>query len=164
MTPLGAGVLLVLTGCATALGSAEPPGGDGPLPVRAIAAPDGAPCCRDSGFADPVELVVRSPTEWQAAWRSLGAARPGERAPAVDFRRDMVLVVATGTRPTGGWSIAVERVVRTGGALRVDLVESSPGPTCLVMQMLTHPAAVVAVPRAEGPVTFSRRTEVRVCR
>jgi hypothetical protein len=111
-----------------------------------------------------VELVVRSDAAWQAAWASLGAARRGERSPAVDFRREMVLVVATGTRPTGGWSIAVERATLAAGALHVDLVESSPGPTCLVTQMLNHPAAAVAVPRADGPVTFSRRTAVRACR
>ena len=159
-----AGLLLAVAwGCGAAVRGGGVAQGDGAVPTRVIADRAGVPCCRESGYQAAVELVLRTRPEWEAAWKTLASAQPTPPLPAVDFGREMVLVVSSGTRPTGGWSITIERVERVGEALHVSVLETSPGRYCMTAQVLTHPAAAVAVPRFAGPVTFSRRSVVRDC-
>ena len=70
----------------------------------------------------------------------------GDRT-AVDFTRDMVVAVAAGQRPTGGYEIAVDRVRQAKGELTVEVVETAPGPNCVTTASLTQPVDVVVIPR-----------------
>ena len=45
----------------------------------------------------------------------------------------------------------VSRVTRTGGDLRIEVVETAPGPDCVTTSALTQPVALVAVPAAGVP-------------
>ena len=97
-----------------------------------------------SGIRGVRRLVIRDPATWAHFWSELGA---GVR-PEVDFSRDLVIAVALGQRPTGGHDIAVQRVARTGGQLRITVLETSPGPGCMTTQAQTQPVDVVVVPAA----------------
>ncbi len=89
-------------------------------------------------------LVVRDPATWAQFWSELGA---GVR-PEVNFSRDLVVAVASGERSTGGHDIVVQRVTKSGGELRITVVETSPGPNCMTTMALTQPVDVVMVPAA----------------
>jgi hypothetical protein len=97
-----------------------------------------------SGIRGERRLVIRDQATWAHFWSELGA---GVR-PEVNFSRDLVIAVALGQRSSGGHDIAVQRVTRTGGQLRISVVETSPGPGCMTTAALTQPVDVVMVEAA----------------
>ena len=75
-----------------------------------------------------------------------------------------MVVAAAGQRPSGGYGIQVRRARLDGRRLLVEVLETSPGPNCLVTASLTQPVQVVRVRGARaGEVEFVERREVRDC-
>ena len=117
-----------------------------------------------STIRDRRHSVIRTATEWEQFWNELqGAVQPRPELPLIDFDENMVIVAAMGQRPTGGYSIEVEDVLGTDGGLAVQVVESSPSPTCLVAQAVTMPVTAVVVTRTDGLVTFVEETRTHEC-
>jgi hypothetical protein len=114
-----------------------------------------------TGISEARRLVIRDANAWTEFWSELGV---GDR-PAVDFSQDLVIAVAAGQRPTGGHEIAVTQVNQSNGELRVELVETTPGPNCMTTSALTQPVDVVVV-KGVNPRSWSfvQRKEVRGCR
>ena len=109
-------------------------------------------------------LVIETPEAWASAWALLqGTLLPVPPVPAVDFTREAVVVVAMGRRPTAGYSIRVDRVERLAGETTVRVVETSPGRTCVLAQVLTSPFDVVLIPRSALPLRFTEQQAVRDC-
>jgi protease stability complex PrcB-like protein len=114
-----------------------------------------------TGIGESRRLVIRDANGWAEFWSELGV---GER-PSVDFNRDVVVAVAAGQRPTGGYEIAVDRVTQSDGQLTVEVVERTPGPNCMTTASLTQPVDVVVVPAADArSLSFLERKEIRGCR
>ena len=114
-----------------------------------------------TGIGEARRLVIRDANAWADFWSELGV---GER-PTVDFSRDVVVAVAAGQRPTGGYEIAVDRVVNNNGELTAEVVETTPGPNCMTTASLTQPVDVVVVPGvAPRSWSFVEHKEVRGCR
>jgi hypothetical protein len=150
----------------------EAPAGE-PAPAEANAqgyAPYGAGNALDirrigrwtrTGIGESRRLVIRDANAWADFWSELGL---GDR-PTVDFSRDVVVAVAAGQRPTGGYEIAVDRVTNNNGELTAEVVETIPGPNCMTTASLTQPVDVVVVPGvAPRSWSFVERREVRGCR
>ena len=97
-----------------------------------------------SGIKGTRRLVIREAATWAAFWSELGA---GVR-PTVDFSKDLVIAVASGERRTGGHDISVQQVTRSGGDLRIQVVETKPGQDCIATTALTQPVDVVLAPAA----------------
>jgi protease stability complex PrcB-like protein len=113
-----------------------------------------------TGVGEARRLVIRDANAWANFWSELGV---GDR-PAVDFTRDMVVAVAAGQRPTGGYEIAVDRVRQADGELTVEVVETAPGPNCVTTASLTQPVDVVVIPALTARSwSFVERKEVRGC-
>jgi protease stability complex PrcB-like protein len=114
-----------------------------------------------TGIGEARRLVIRDANAWAAFWSELGV---GER-PAIDFSRDVVVAVAAGERPTGGYEIAVDRVTNRDGELTAEVVETAPGPNCMTTGSPTQPVDVIVVPSvAPRSWSFVERKEVRSCR
>ncbi|MFF4345596.1 protease complex subunit PrcB family protein [Kitasatospora sp. NPDC001540] len=73
----------------------------------------------------------------------------------VDWNQEMVIIVALGTRPSGGYSLTVHQVVDCRGTLTVHAREHKPLPGYGYTQALTHPRVIIAVPARPGPVELS---------
>ena len=97
-----------------------------------------------SGITTPERLVIRDDSAYAKFWASLGDA---SSRPSVDFTHDIVIVAAAGQQPTGGHSIAVERVTRVGAGLAVEVAETVPSKGCMTTQALTQPVDVWSWPR-----------------
>jgi protease stability complex PrcB-like protein len=114
-----------------------------------------------TGIGEGRRLVIRDANSWASFWSELGT---GDR-PDVDFTKAVVVAVAAGQRPSGGYEIAVDQVSQTDGELTVQVVEISPGPNCLTSAAPTQPVDVVVVPVvAPRSWSFLERKEVRGCR
>ncbi len=114
-----------------------------------------------TGIGESRRLVIRDANGWAQFWSELGV---GDR-PSVDFNRDVVVAVAAGQRPTGGYEIAIDRVAQSDGQLTVEVVERTPGPNCMTTASLTQPVDVVVVPAVDAKsLSFLERKEIRDCR
>lgn len=114
-----------------------------------------------TGIGESRRLVIRDANGWAQFWSELGV---GDRPP-VDFNRDVVVAVAAGQRPTGGYEIVIDRVIRSDGQLTIEVVERTPGPNCITTASITQPVDVVVVPAADArSPSFLERKEIRGCR
>ncbi len=109
------------------------------------------------GPAVPVEALVRTREELVAVWPGPGPV------PEVDFQREMVVVIALGSRPTGGYAVRLASLLMFQDSIVVRYEELRPGPTCMTTQALTYPYYVAAVPRGEGTARFERQVKSVVC-
>jgi hypothetical protein len=109
-----------------------------------------------SGVTEGQQRIVRTDAEWRACWKAHAAA---EALPTVDFSQHMVAAVFLGTRPTGGFSVAITGTRREAETLVIEYLERSPGPNEMVSQGLTAPFHIVKLRRDEGPVRFESRTQ-----
>lgn len=113
-----------------------------------------------TGIGESRRLVIRDANAWAEFWSELGT---GDR-PAVDFTKAVVVAVAAGQRPSGGYEIAVNHVRQTDGELAVEVLETSPGPNCITSSSPTQPVDVVVVPVvAPKSWSFSERKDTRGC-
>ena len=116
-----------------------------------------------SGFAEPMEMVLHDQNALSDAWKTAHAGIRGNPAPTVDFQSQMVVVVALGTRRTGGYSVQIDQVNRDKDGAVVSYTATSPGATCMTTQMITSPVAAVTAPLVTGAVRFERHDVVNKC-
>lgn len=119
-----------------------------------------------SGINDRRRLYIKDEETWTALWSEVTAhVGPKPEVPFIDFGNEAVVVVSMGTRPTGGYSINVESVSESesDGTLYVEVVEVSPGPSCVVTQAESAPVHAVRVPLRNGSVQFIERASTRNC-
>jgi hypothetical protein len=132
------------------------------LPVQPL--PQAEQMRFQSGMATPQRLVIRDPASWATVWPQIvGPHRPILPVPPVDFTRDVVVIAAMGTRPTGSYSIDVEDVRLYPDEASISVREQSPGARCIVTDVVTAPIAVVLVPSFAGPATFVEHASQLPC-
>ena len=100
----------------------------------------------------PGQFVWRTAAEFEQAWVADRGAK--EKLPAVDFDKEMVLAVFAGMKKTGGYRIAIEKVVAKPGKVYVLYRQTVPAPGGPVTMAITFPSHVVVVPKTEGEVMF----------
>lgn len=131
----------------------------GPAPVAFSVVAQGA----DSGMIDDRKnFRIKDAEELSALW-AMVYGTDGPELPAVDFAKEEVLAVFAGTRPSGGYSVAVESVTEEPGRRAVAIAFSSPGASCIVTQAITSPFVMVRVAKSDEPLARSERAEVVEC-
>jgi hypothetical protein len=168
---LAGAALLASTGCGPGSG---PDGGAGPSAAGAAPTPGDGSDSDGSGAAVDVRTIaasahcgfevpaVLSIADRDGLRRRLEAAgltpsplMPGRAAPAeVDFSREHVLIVALGSYPDAGHSVALADGVsprRTpDGAIDIAVQVTHPPPDAMTAQMLTSPCVFLAVSADAG--------------
>lgn len=95
----------------------------------------------------PEVSVARDATAWSALWgRHLGS-RPNP--PAIDFSHELGVGIFDGQRSTGGYTVAIETVVKIGPHLHLQVARTSPGP--IAPTVLTFPYHFVALDVVGAP-------------
>jgi PrcB C-terminal len=110
-------------------------------------------------------VVIGDAATWTRFWASLAPDpnAPAGAAPSVDFSRDMVIAAVSPVRPSGGYSVTIEKVTQYADHIEAEVVERSPGPNCVVTGAITRPFDAVQVPRSAKPVRFVERAAVNTC-
>ena len=106
-----------------------------------------------SGISSPHQVAVRDAEAWKALWGEHAGGRP---LPAVDFDREMVAGVFSGTKPTAGFSVEIVGYRETGADVVVYFRETGPRPGAITAQVLSSPYHLAAIPRHPGSVTFEK--------
>jgi PrcB C-terminal len=137
-------VALALVSCSS---TGEAPQTSGPVEFESLVRQE------QTGLVEPEQRVIRTEQAWSEAWKQIMTYRiPAPELPAVDFERDMVVLVALGERPTAGYAVEVVSIQRDGAFLRVVARETKPSADMAQATVLTHPVHAVRVPRSDGPV------------
>jgi len=156
------GIVVLAAGFVVACNDANAVGPEGtPLPVQLV---DTLQLPVFSGISEKTRDVIRTEQDWEAFWAQVyGNMSPRPPAPSIDFTSRMVIVAATGTRRSGGFLIRIESVLRNGDGYDVGVLETDPGPSCVVTAGVTAPVTAVVVPVAPGEVHFFERKTVLDC-
>jgi hypothetical protein len=118
----------------------------------------------DQAIRAPRRQVVDTQAAWEAVWAESSAnVLPPSPAPTVDLSDHVLVVLAMGGRPTGGYAISADALSQRGADLWLTVVERSPGPGCMVTQATTAPLTVVLVPRTGGQLYLVERKATTEC-
>jgi PrcB C-terminal len=110
-------------------------------------------------YHEHARLLIHDAAAWEQHWSQI--AVEDIPVPAVDFSRDMVVVVAMGRQRTSGYNVTVEGVFEGAEGLYIQVLETSPGSRCDVLTAVTSPVTAVAIPRSDVPVFWLERTDTR---
>jgi hypothetical protein len=101
-------------------------------------------------------LVVDSATELAELWHQIHLVRSVEPpVPDVDFTYEIVLAVFQGEQPSGGHTIAIDRITERVSGTIVDVSLSTPRPDAMVTMALTSPYHLVRLSRPRPPIEFT---------
>jgi len=104
---------------------------------------------------DQVRQAIRDTAAWKDLWFKLRERDSGtlpHQQPAVDFQKNMVIVVAMPTQSCVS-KVTIRGITHPPGALIVDLLEEPPGPNCVCI-VSQRPLHAVTVARTADPVRF----------
>ncbi|MGV3617835.1 MAG: protease complex subunit PrcB family protein [Fimbriimonas sp.] len=100
-------------------------------------------------------IEISSEADFQAYWaRSTGQA-PQTAPQGIDWNRQKLIAIHLGQRRSGGYSVVVQSIRRTGAFAVVSAVERKPAPNQYVAQMITSPYVLVKVDRISIPFRLS---------
>ncbi len=116
-------------------------GRGGRSPSSSLCSPRGRSSGYEGGRA--VELITDQ-AGWRRTWETVGAGRP---LPDVSFDTRAVVVAYQGQQRTGGYSIEITDIKRTGTVLAVTVSERRPASGSLTTQAITSPFVAVSIPR-----------------
>jgi hypothetical protein len=102
----------------------------------------------DDGTKRSISLALTSSEEWRKLWVEIEPRLSRDAAqtapfplPNLDFSRYTLLVVASGSRPSGGFRVGFETVREYSSHIEVNAYELRPnGADCIVTATVTHPS------------------------
>lgn len=101
----------------------------------------------ENGLRTELRELISDEAAWTKVWEDLNrAAEASVPLPDVDFERSAVLIVALGSRNSGGYGIRIEAHGADGDDGHFSVVEISPGESCVVTSSITYPTGVYVVP------------------
>ena len=115
-----------------------------------------------NGIHDERRLEIRSEAEWRGQWMRIHRDRNAV-PPPVDFSRDMVLLAAMGSQPSGGYVLAIESILDRPDALIVFVRHTAPGPRCGAIAVVTSPLDAVVIPATAKPIRWIVERRVENC-
>jgi hypothetical protein len=105
------------------------------------------------GIERPLQRVLSSEVEWQTVWSEIQRRTDEAIAlPEVDWQRSRMLVIALGSRPSGGYAVAFGSVREFEAEIQVEVYELMPGEACIVTTGITYPIGYALIRRTEKPV------------
>lgn len=111
--------------------------------------------------AAPQQLVIRSEMEFAKLISAgndsktvLDQLKKSLKVDALDWAKQMLVVVTGGAQRTGGFRVEVTAVAVKDNVLTVRWKLHSPKPTDIVTMAFTHPAETILIERFDGKVVF----------
>lgn len=106
-----------------------------------------------SGNSEKRNYVVKNSKEWNDLW--IKKIVDKRMVPYIDFDKDMIIAVFQGEKTTGGYSIEINRITEKENVIEVSILETSPGPGCMVTKMLTSPYHIVKLAKQTKEIKFN---------
>ena len=164
------GTCILLAACGGSSGTREeaapttPPGQPGSPRVLVIDPSAVVVNALVSGLQDSVRTVVSDDSAWRQLWNQVySIASPMPPVPVVNFSQDRLIVAALGSRPSAGYSVAIDSVTTENGATTVYVTRQGPGASCMNATLMTAPVQVVRVSGDLGIMSFRETARVVDC-
>jgi len=117
-----------------------------------------------SGHPEQASYIIDNQEDWQELWQKITAKTwPAPALPEVDFDNYMLLARFMGERTSGGYRVEFVVVLEAEEKVYAAVLETSPGPDCLVTAAMTQPYHVVQIPRTKKEIVFNILETVRRC-
>ncbi len=114
--------------------------------------------CAELQYEESGVMVFRDQKSWENFWQqycqTVNAEGVKLTAPKVDFSTKMLIGVFAGAKPTGGYSISIQRIMESSKSILVEYKETEPSPDAMVTMAFTYPCHIVSVTRSEKNVEF----------
>jgi hypothetical protein len=118
------------------------------------------------GHLEKKNYVITNKEDWEQLWdKVVSHSYPRPQAPDVDFSKHSIIAVFQGNEPSSGYSISVNRLVKSSKKLKVYVREVSPADACRVLLVLTQPFQIIQIDKIEDAekVVFKIKREVTEC-
>ena len=118
----------------------------------------------NSGYDQPLTLAIHDRDTWARTWNDIHSRlSPAPALPEIDFTKEMVLVAAIGSRPSSGFQVVFTGATETGDVVTIDVESRTPGPTCVMLPVVTAPVDLARIPRRNGAIVFRSTPKVVNC-
>ncbi|MDO8508968.1 MAG: protease complex subunit PrcB family protein [Nanoarchaeota archaeon] len=105
--------------------------------------------------------IAKSTTDWTKLW---GEMFPEQILPSSpNFQEETIIALFLGEKPTGGYSIKVEKMINHLFYIEAIVKESTPGENCLLTQALTQPYTLVSIPKTNKQIIVTTVSENYAC-
>ena len=152
-----------LMACSSA-GNGKPKTGNGPVPDTSIkwkVVSAGS----QSAMEQPAQLVVKDQATFDSLWQTAfrGVDVPLDK-PMVDYKTNWLIAAFKGTCTSGGHTIDIRSVSRTGKGILVTILQTKPAAGCMTTTMMEYPYIMVTIPvQANAGVEFAVVSEDKHC-
>jgi len=109
---------------------------------------------------EPIQgnLVINSQVEFDAMWARINqSVMPSPPPPQIDFDSKTVIGVFWGAKPTGGYSLQIDRITESNGELTVHVTKRNPDSVSVTTQMMTFPSHLVMLDKTPKNIDFDER-------
>jgi hypothetical protein len=103
--------------------------------------------------------LITSSLEFSALWKMIDA--PGQK-PTIDFTKNNVMAVFSGSKSTAGYDITVSKIEDTESRM-VKVLLTKPGVSCLLAESTTNPYQVIEVSKTELTLTHEDKETTVGC-
>jgi hypothetical protein len=103
---------------------------------------------------DATELSVRMGKGASKEKECLEAAARAFKVKEIDLKKQTIVVLMAGQKPTGGYSVEITEVLSKDGKTIVKWKLNSPGADDIVTQAITYPGAVALITKTPGKIVF----------
>jgi hypothetical protein len=109
-----------------------------------------------SGITNKQQLVITNQPAWQQFWAKHNVTvKSVEKAPPVDFEKEMVVAITMGQQRTGGYRIEITTVEAQPDKLIIAYKRYAPPPDGINLQVITSPFHFVAIPKSDLKAEFT---------
>jgi hypothetical protein len=99
----------------------------------------------------------------QLAFEKVAMLYTADTVPEIDFATNQIVLVDLGERTSGGYSIRVDSIYESEGALSINATEIKPGSTCFVTTAMMTPYVFLKVFSVGRVEAISWKSEVIDC-
>jgi hypothetical protein len=75
----------------------------------------------------------------------------------------MLILISMGRQPSSGYQTRITKLVETPETLRVEIMETVPGKSCLAADMETYPCDLVLTKRLNKPLAYQTNQTTKEC-
>ncbi|TXD48840.1 protease complex subunit PrcB family protein [Polaribacter sp. IC073] len=109
----------------------------------------------DEGFKKE-NIVISSQVEWKSFLLKLDSTNKASETfeNAIDFSKEMIVVVIDKVRNTGGFSIEIIEAIKEGDTFLIKIKSTSPKPMDMVTMAIIQPYHIVKINKTKKEVKF----------
>lgn len=110
-----------------------------------------------SNYDAQERLVISSQAELDRVVETLNQnTTPGMDMPEVDFSLETVVFATAGQLSSGGYTVAIDKIIETEDSVEVYVGGTSPAPGDYVTTVMTSPFVLVSFKAPQKPVVFAK--------